>query len=98
KTVLEVEHPGHVTGPGQREIAEAAARIAFWTRCGCQLLPVSGYAMPGLTDTMPPEPMLLLASVTATIDDNETASVVRAIYQHRYQLGPDHPLAAAALA
>lgn len=98
RIALEVEHPGHVTGPGEKQIAEA--RIAFWTRCGCQLLPVSGYAMPGLTETTPPEPMLLLASdpATTTISDGAIADLIRAIYQHRYQLGPNHPLAAAALA
>jgi hypothetical protein len=44
--------------------------------------------------------MLLLASdpAAATIDDGEIAGLVRAIYQHRYGLGPEHPLAAAALA
>ena len=98
RVALEVEHPAHVTGPGQSEIAEA--RIAFWTRCGCQLLPVSGYAMPALTEATRPEPMLLMATdpATATLDDSEIADLVRAIYQHRYELGPEHPLTAAALA
>jgi hypothetical protein len=35
---------------------------------------------------------------TATIDHDEIAALVRAIYQHRYGLGSEHPLAAAALA
>jgi hypothetical protein len=98
RVTLEVEHPAHVTGPGESEIA--AARIAFWTRCGCQLLPVSGYAMPALTEATRPVPMLLMATdpATTTLDDSEIADLVRAIYRHRYGLGPQHPLAAAALA
>jgi hypothetical protein len=97
RIALEVEDPGHVTGLGQPEIA--TARIAFWIRCGCQVLPVARYAMPGLTEATPAEPMLLLASdPAATGSDSETAGLVRAIYSQRYQLGPQHPLAAAALA
>jgi Acetyltransferase (GNAT) family len=97
RVTLEVEHPAHVTGPGEPETARA--RIAFWTRCGCELLPVARYAMPGLTEATPPEPMLLMASdPAAAIDHDEIARLVRAIYQQRYGLGPGHPLAAAALA
>jgi hypothetical protein len=98
RIVLEVEDPGHVTGPGQSGFAEA--RIAFWTRCGCQVLRVARSAMPGLTQATPPEPMLLLASDPATtaFSDNAVTELVRAIYQLRYGLGPEHPLAAAALA
>ena len=98
RIALEVEDPGHVTGLGQPEVARA--RIAFWTRCGCQVLPVGRYAMPGLTGATPAEPMLLLASDPAAteISDGEIADLVRAIYSERYQLAPQHPLAAAALA
>lgn len=99
RVTLEVEHPAHVTEPGESEVAEA--RIAFWTRCGCQLLPVRRYAMPGLTEAARPEPMLLMATdpaTAATLDESEIADLIRAIYQHRYGLGPEHPLAAAALA
>lgn len=97
RIAFEVEDPEHVSGAGGREIA--AARIAFWTRCGCQLLPVTGYVMPDYAGA-PPEPMLLMASDPATdaIDSDVTAELVRAIYSGRYQLGPEHPLVAAALA
>lgn len=94
RITFEVEDPEHVAGHGGREIA--AARIAFWIRCGCQLLPVTGYVMPDFSDA-PPEPMLLMAS-EAPPGVRETAELVRAIYAGRYRLGPEHPLVVAALA
>ena len=47
RMAFEVEDPEHVAGHGSREIAEA--RIAFWARCGCQILPVTGYVMPDVS-------------------------------------------------
>lgn len=100
RIVFEVEDPEHVAGPGSREIA--AARIAFWTRCGCQLLPVADYVMPDFTGLAAPEPMLLMACDPATpatpaMPSGEIADVVLAIYSGRYQLCPEHPVVAAAL-
>jgi hypothetical protein len=93
RIAFEVEDPDHMPSPDAREIA--VARIAFWTRCGCQMLPVTGYVMPDFTGLAPPEPMLLMASA---ISDSEIAELVLAIYAGRYELGPEHPLVAAALA
>ena len=98
RITFEVEDPEHVVGHGDREIA--LARIAFWTRCGCQLLPVTGYLMPDFTGLAAPKPMLLMASdlASVTIQVDEVAQIVLAIYSGRYQLGPEHPMVLAALA
>lgn len=98
RIAFEVEDPEHVASHGGREIA--LARIAFWIRCGCQLLPVAGYVMPDFNGHAPPEPMLLMASdpATVTIPVDDVAQIVLAIYSGRYQLGPQHPMVLAALA
>jgi len=97
RIVFEVEDPEYAAGHGLREVA--AARIAFWSRCGCQLLPVTDYVMPDFTGYASPEPMLLMAydPATATISSGEVADVVLAVYSGRYQLGPEHPVVVAAL-
>jgi hypothetical protein len=98
RIVFEVEDPESVDGHGPREAA--AARIAFWTRCGCQLLPVTGYVMPDYSGVGHPEPMLLMAidPATMTIPGGDIVKLVLAIYSGRYQLGPEHPMVQAALA
>jgi len=97
RIVFEVEDPEYVAGHGLREVA--AARIAFWARCGCQLLPVTDYVMPDFTGRASPEPMLLMACdpAVATIPGGDVADVVLAVYSGRYQLGPEHPVVVAAL-
>lgn len=98
RITFEVEDPEHVASHGDRETA--LARIAFWTRCGCQLLPVTGYLMPDFNGHSSPEPMLLMASdpATAIIPADGVAEIVLAIYSGRYRLGPAHPMVLAALA
>jgi len=98
RIAFEVEDPEHMASHGTRQTA--AARIAFWSRCGCRLLPVAGYVMPDISGLGPPEPMLLMASdpAMATIPGGDIADLVLAIYQGRYQLGPEHPMVLAALA
>ncbi len=98
RIAFEVEDPEHMASHGTRQTA--VARIAFWTRCGCQLLPVTGYVMPDISGLGSPEPMLLMASdpATAAIPGGDIAGLVLAIYQGRYQLGPEHPTVVTALA
>ena len=98
RIAFEVEDPGHAAAADARAVA--VARIAFWTRCGCQVLPVTGFVMPDITGHSSPEPMLLMAGDPA--GDSWTAAelgdLVRAIYAGRYKFGPEHPMVAAALA
>jgi Acetyltransferase (GNAT) family len=97
RIAFEVEDPAHMASQGARETA--AARVAFWTRCECQVLPVTRYVMPDISGLGEPEPMLLMASepATVTIAGPAVADLVLAIYQGRYELGPGHPLVIAAL-
>src|SRR5215469_8837937 len=98
RIAFEVEDPDAVAGHGGREIA--VARIAFWTRCDCQTLPVTGFVMPDFSGLEGPEPMLLMASdpATTTFSASELAELLLAIYSGRYQLDADHPMVRAALA
>lgn len=98
RIAFEVEDPGHASSDEARAVA--VARIAFWTRCGCQVLPVSGFVMPDITGHSLPEPMLLMASEPemASWPRAELGKLVVAIYAGRYRFGPEHPMVAAALA
>lgn len=98
KIAFEVEDPGHASSDAAREVA--TARIAFWIRCGCQLLPITGFVMPNFTGDSSPEPMLLMASDPACVSWSaaELADLVRAIYAGRYQFGPADPTVVAAVA
>jgi hypothetical protein len=98
RVAFEVEHPDHASNSSAREVA--VARIAFWNRCGCQMLPITGFVMPDYTGHGSPEPMLLMANdrARALASPAEVADLVLAIYSGRYQFGPDHPLVVAALA
>lgn len=98
RITFEVEDPGHAASDDAREVA--VARIAFWTRCGCQLLPITGFVMPDLTGGSSPEPMLLMASDPATASwlAAELTELVLAIYAGRYRFGPEDPMVAAAVA
>jgi hypothetical protein len=98
RIAFEVEDPGHAASDEARDVA--AARIAFWNRCGCQLLPITGYVMPDFTGESLPEPMLLMASDPAKISWSaaELAEIVVAIFAGRYSFDPEHPMVVAALA
>jgi len=98
RIAFEVEDPGHATSDAARGIA--VARIAFWTRCGCQVLPVTGFVMPDITGHSPPEPMLLMATDPArgSWSPAEISDLVLAIYAGRYKFGPENPMVIAALA
>jgi hypothetical protein len=99
RIVFEVEDPAHAADEDQRLVS--AARIEFWKRCGCDELPVSGYVMPSINGTVPPEPMLLMAADPAAptpMPAGQVRALVRAVYHGRYQLDPGHPLVRAALA
>ena len=98
RMAFEVEDPGHAATGDAREVA--VARIAFWTRCGCQVLPVTGFVMPDITGHSAPEPMLLMAGDPAgdSWSAAELGDLVLAIYAGRYEFGPEHPMVAAALA
>jgi len=98
RVAFEVEDPGHAASDEARDVA--VARIGFWTRCGCRVLPITGFVMPDITGHSEPEPMLLMASDPARVSwpAAELADLVRAIYARRYQFGPEHPMVVAALA
>lgn len=98
RIAFEVEDPGNAASDDAWAVA--VARIAFWTRCGCQVLPITGYVMPDLTGDSSPEPMLLMAGEPARVSWSaaELADLVRAIYTGRYGVGAEHPMVAAALA
>jgi hypothetical protein len=99
RIAFEVEPPAHAPGAGERQIRDA--RISFWRRCGCQLLPVTGYVMPPIGAHAEPEPMLLMASdpaVVGPLPADRILDLIRAIYLGRYQLGHGHPLVRAAVA
>lgn len=98
RIAFEVEDPGHFASGDAQEVA--AARIAFWTRCGCEVLPIAGYVMPDITGDSSPEPMLLMAAGPAgnSLSAAELADLVLAVYAGRYGFGPQHPMVAAALA
>ncbi len=99
RIAFEVEDPAHA--PDETERAADVARIEFWRRCGCELLPVPGYVMPDITGLAPPEPMLLMAGALARpgeLSAGQLSALVLGIYQERYRLDRDHPLVRAALA
>lgn len=98
RIAFEVEDPAHATSDDAREVA--VARIAFWTRCGCQVLPVTGFVMPDFTGHSSPEPMLLMAIDPARVSWSaaEVEEFVVAIYDGRYRFGREHPMVIAALA
>jgi len=98
RVAFEVEDPAHSASEEAKDVA--AARIAFWARCGCRVLPITGFVMPDITGHSEPEPMLLMASDPARVSWSaaELADLVRAIYAGRYQFGPEHPMVVAALA
>jgi hypothetical protein len=98
RIAFEVEDPGHAASDEGREIA--VARIAFWQKCGCQVLPITGFVMPDITGHSSPEPMLLMASDPARVSWSaaELSELVLAIYAERYDFGPEHPMVVAALA
>lgn len=97
RVAFEVEDPAHAASGEARDVA--VARIAFWNRCGCRVLPITGFVMPDITGHSAPEPMLLMASDSAgkSWPAAELADLVRAIYARRYQFGPEHPMVVAAL-
>jgi hypothetical protein len=98
RVAFEVEDPAHAASDDARAIA--VARIEFWARCGCQVLPVSDYVMPDITGHSAPEPMLLMASDPArdSWSAAELADIVLAIYAGRYKFGEENPMVVAALA
>ena len=98
RIAFEVEDPGHATSDQARGVA--VARIAFWSRCGCHVLPVTGFVMPDITGHSPPEPMRLMAtgSVRGSWSPAELGDLVLAIYAGRYKFGPEDPMVVAALA
>ena len=98
RIVFEVEDPAHAASEEARDVA--VARIAFWARCGCQVLPITGFVMPDITGYSSPEPMLLMAGDPAkdSWSAAELADLVLAIYTRRYQLDAEHPTVVAALA
>jgi hypothetical protein len=100
RIVFEVEHPDHAQDEEERGVR--LDRIEFWRRCGCALLPVSGYAMPDISGmAKPPEPMLLMAARLdrgAGFQASELSQVIREIYVARYGFESDDPLVTTALA
>ncbi|GAB3893719.1 hypothetical protein GCM10029964_070960 [Kibdelosporangium lantanae] len=86
--VFDVEDPGE-PGISAEEKAIRQRRIAFYNRLGAVLLPVTGYSPPHGDST---DPMLLMAT-----ESTEASRTVRAVYQHRYGLGEDHPIVARTL-
>jgi len=99
RVVFEVEDPDEaVSDEAERLIRQR--RIAFWRRCGAELLPVHDYVLPDYTESGMTEPMLLMAggagaSVPA---GDQLRQLVLAIYTDRYRMPADHPLVAGALA
>jgi len=98
RIAFECEHPEHAPDAEEREVC--SARILFWQRCGCFLLPVADYVMPDISGIAEPEPMLLMAwdpGADGTLPTAETRDLVLALYQRRYQLALDDPLIRRAL-
>jgi len=98
--VFDVEDPDE-PGCGPEESRERTRRIAFYTRHGAAVLPVTGYRTPG-GDEVAPEwtPMVLMAaSLTGEASPLRTAAqvreVVEAVYRYRWSLPPGHPQVAA---
>ena len=93
--VFDVEDPAE-PGCAQPESRARSRRISFYQRRGASVLPVLGYVMPPLTAAGTDwTPMLLMASsLTGTplvADAQRVRALVTAVYQHRWQMEPDHP-------
>jgi hypothetical protein len=99
RIAFECEHPDHAPDAEERRVC--TGRIEFWQRCGCFLLPVTDYVMPDISGIAEPEPMLLMAwdpAAGGRLPETAVCSLVLALYQRRYRLGPDDPLVSRALA
>lgn len=100
RIIFEVEDPSETNGDEAERVIRQR-RINFWTKCGARLLPVSGYVLPDYTASGTTEAMLLMAATPAAVPPvhgNQLRTLVLAIYADRYDLPPDDPLVAQALA
>jgi hypothetical protein len=98
--IFEVEDPGEAPGDEAEQVVRER-RISFWTACGARLLPASGYVLPDYTGSGGTEPVLLMAATPAAVPairGEVLRKLVLAIYTDRYEMAPDDPIVARALA